>query len=256
MPLLIYLVLFLCYLLSCMITSRFRVNKFFRGLKISTKLQNDGLCNYAKIIRWMKKRIRSLQEDDPSEVWIKEQGIDNPTLFIDSYFRTSNSLILLLDFFTLGLLKLDVNLISVDCPVSLSLYFENLFDSEIKRHKKILFYICYPDGTVPRNWKLNLPALRTRGGHTFAEMVFFFKPELPGDHRLIITRLKRETKQQEIFYQYAGLHGVSGRLVKQIGGDWTSHFHVMDGTQRNLLIIAGLTLTVAILGLVISLTNL
>lgn len=104
-----------------------------------------------------------------------------------------------------------------------------------------------------RNWQFHLPALRNREANYTERMDHFFKPQIQGAHELIITKQHRTRPESgEVIhddYQYAGYGGLSGRPVRQINGWWTQSFYVSSGSEWRILILALVTLLVAICSL-------
>ena len=107
-----------------------------------------------------------------------------------------------------------------------------------------LLYIEYPNGKQVRPWMINIPKLAKKGDSCFAETNILFKPELPGDHRLIIGQVEG--------LQYADLYGVTDRDYKLISTNWTASFHIHSSLELRFYVAALLALIVSVFSLVIT----
>ena len=87
-------------------------------------------------------------------VFIDEQDIGRPTLLISAQFTTHHWL---LKYFP------RMSVIPVNKKIGLKLYFENLYDEEIKGHKGVDFWILHQEDNQVRPWRLNLPSLKNKG---------------------------------------------------------------------------------------------
>ena len=90
-----------------------------------------------------------------------EIPLNEPTILIIGKIRTTNKMILFLDFlsdiFTFGFIRFN-EIISVGEPAKLRLYFKNIskIQSEVSG-RTAEFQIIYPDSNMPsRNWKINM----------------------------------------------------------------------------------------------------
>ena len=202
----------------------------------------------SKMVENIRDRMRRYKKSE--KIFPEEGESDKPTLLIDTKFKTHNKL--------MRLLHLD-RILPIDSWIGLKLYFENRFNKEIEEKKGVLYKIQYPDSPQYRKWELNLPNLKKKGDRLVAETKYFFKPDIPGNHVLIITKLQNKGDHYgkiDPDVQYAGYYGIAGRKIKIIEGDWRGSFYVYSGLEYRIFIIVFLTLMVAILALVISLLRL
>lgn len=182
------------------------------------------------------------------KIFYDEQEIDKPTLLIGASYKTRNIFFCILNRITLGLLGLD-KILTIESPIGMKIYFENLYDQEIEGRKGVDFHINYPNSPQIRPWKLNFPNLKKKGDCCYAETKTLFKPEIPGNHELIITNVSRQL-------QYADYHGLTGRKFKKIDGMWRGSFYVYSMMESRILIIIIFTLIVSFIALILSLIHL
>ena len=171
-----------------------------------------------------------------SNIFHSDQSINKPTLLINSEIQTHNKF--------LRLIKLK-EILPVTDFVRLKLTFKNMHDSEIKEFKDVPFAIIYPDGSQFRPWKINIPNLIKKDDCCFAETDILFKPEVPGNHRLVIKHIDG--------LQFADLYGLTDRKFKIIDKDWTASFYIYSSLELRFYVIALLALIVSLFSLVIAL---
>jgi hypothetical protein len=144
-------------------------------------------------------------------VFIADQEIRRPTLLISAEFSTHH-----------WLLKRfrKLSIFPVNQRMGLKLYFENLYTEEIPYTKDVQFFIIHLGDQQLRYWRLNLPNLKKRGDSCVAEIETFFKPEVPGTHKLIIDKVDG--------IQYAEKHGLTDRPYKLSSGQWPASLLCMQ----------------------------
>jgi len=169
------------------------------------------------------------------EVFQNKQIIDRPTLLINAKFETHN--------WFLRLIKLKEVLPITDF-VKLKLSFQNLFETEISEIRDVPFIIEYPGGKQLRPWRINIPNLKKKNDTCFSESQYFFKPEVPGVHRILIGNVDG--------LQYADLYGVTDRDLKIIVNEWPASFNIIDSLELRLYVTATLALIISVLSLVIA----
>ncbi len=172
---------------------------------------------------------------DSDNIFISDQKIDKSTILINANFKTHNKF--------LKLIRLE-NILPVTYPVSLEIYFENLYNQEIEGFQNIAFYIEYPDSNQIRPWKLNVPKLKSKGDSCTAKSDKFFVPEVPGIHRLVINEIN--------VVQYADYHGISGRPYKLIDGNFISSFYIYSALELRFYFTAFSALIISLISLAIS----
>ena len=174
-------------------------------------------------------------------VFLKEQEITEPTLFIEAKFKRTFPTKTFPRHFLIELLKLPPfdflikykRRLYVEDWVGLELYFKNLHDSEVKP-QRVEFIILYPDGIQLRPWYFNIPNLKKKNDSCRDRITEFFKPQVPGTHRLVMKPLDS--------IQYAGKHGVTGRPLRIHSADWIETFHVHSVSENMLFVVTCMTL--------------
>lgn len=182
-------------------------------------------------------------------IFDKEADITESTLLINAEFKSQAKFLGIIPFRWVPFFK---ELLPVNSPVLVKLYFENLNDKEIPEIKKPKMDIYYPhalnvDQKPSRGWHLKrLPRLEKKGDFVYSETTRLFLPEMPGTHLLLIGH-------KESPYQFADYHGISDRKIKLIAGAWYATFHVLTTAEFYLYIVASLTLlsSIVILGFTI-----
>ena len=170
------------------------------------------------------------------EVFQSGQKIDRPTLLINAQFETHN--------WFLRFIKLK-KVLPITNFVKLRLSFQNLYNVELPEKKDVPFIIEYPSGKQIRPWRINLPHFKDENDSCFSESQYFFKPEVPGVHRILIGNVDG--------LQYADLYGVTDRELKIIAKDWTASFNIIGSLEMRLYVTATLALIISVLSLVIAL---
>ncbi len=183
---------------------------------------------------FLSSNFRECKKSD-EKIFHGDQEISQPTLLIRAEYKTHNKFLKLI-----GLRRI----LPVTHRIGLKLYFQNLYNEEIKAKQNVEFYIEYPDGKQLRPWRINLPNLKNKDNCVFAETKTLFKPEVPGTHRLIIKQIEK--------VQYADLHGITDRPYKQISGVWASSFHIHSEIEYRFYIIAFVALIVSFSSLIVS----
>ena len=188
-------------------------------------------------------------------VFVKEQEITTSTLLIEAKFKRTFPTMTLQRYLLIELLKLPPldflikfkQRLYVEDWVGLELYFENLHDSEIEQ-QSAAFYILYPDGIQFRPWRLNIPNLKKKGDCCKDNIKEFFKPQVPGTHRLAVKPVHG--------LQYAGKHGVTGRPLRFHSNDWIETFHIHSVSDNRMFVVASMTLAATVVVLFITLCTL
>lgn len=175
------------------------------------------------------------------KIFHSEQEFDRSTLLINAKFNTHGNFFKILGNIGFG------QILPITEIIGLELYFENLYDEEIKGRENVAFYIEYPNTKQIRPWKLNIPSLKNKNDNCSAKIETLFKPEIPGSHRLIIKKIDG--------VQYADYHGLTDRPYKQIADDYSSSFYISSEMEIRPFIIAFIALIVSILAVGISLFN-
>jgi hypothetical protein len=170
-----------------------------------------------------------------TEVFQSEQIINSPTLLLNARFETHN--------WFLRLIKLK-EVLPITDYVKLKLSFQNLFDLEIPEIRDVPFIIEYPGGKQFRPWRINIPNLKEKNDSCYSESRYFFKPEVPGVHRILIDKVDG--------LKYADLYGVTDRELKIISNKWPASFNIVGSLEVRLYVTATLALLISILSLIIA----
>ena len=176
------------------------------------------------------------------KIFHSDQEISKPTILIRAEFETHDR------FLRFTRLK---QLLPITSPISMKIYFKNLYHEEIKGIKGVAFNIYYPGKQQMRPSRIDLPGLKASGKYgdcVYSETRTLFHPEIPGTHRLTIENSIDNRK----YMQFADFHGVTDRPFKLIGGDWTCSFHVSSEMEYRLYLTAFGALAVSLLSLLIS----
>ena len=119
-----------------------------------------------------------------------------------------------------------------------------MHDSEINEIKNVPFIIIYPDGYQIRPWRIDIPKLVRKNDCCIAETDILFKPEVPGNHRLLIKEIDG--------LQFADLYGVTDRKFKISDKDWISSFNIYSSLELRFYVAALLALIVSVFSIVIA----
>ncbi len=134
------------------------------------------------------------------------------------------------------------------CFYGLRLYFENLYDEEIKGHKGVDFWILHQEDKQVRPWRLNLQSLKNKGDCCVSSIHTLLKPEVPGSHRLYIKKIEG--------LRYADKHGLTNRPYKLCGDDWPASFYVCSNLEFGFYKMAYLALAISVCSLIVSIISL
>lgn len=224
-----------------------------QGIKIAL-----GYYGFLGVLALIASRTRRKPDIVPScrpGIFLREQEITEPTLYIEAKFKRTFPA-------ASWLRKLFVKVVSTIWPltfllkykrrlyvedwVGLQLHFENLWHVEIEG-QPVKFVILYPGGVQIRPWVLNMPNLKE--GDACKEYIEdFFKPQVPGTHRLVIQSIPN--------VKYAGPSGVTGRRYRFHQTSWMEVSHIHSISENRQFAMSWLMLIASVLMLGVALVTL
>ena len=220
--------------------------------------------------------MRATEEERSEEIFVSHQEVDRSTLLINPEFRSKSRILKFLDTITARIFSLTTSIFPVGRPIGLKLQFENLYTEEIVG-RKVRFFVRYPDypgdttrlrlyhgkesgrkdalileeGTeynFPRKLFLNIPTLKGNDRCYGETKRWFFVPEVPGTHQLIIVNIPD--------VRYAAYYGLADREYAFIEGAWSASFHVSTIAEYRMLLLVFGTLFLSVVTLAITVANL
>lgn len=176
---------------------------------------------------------------DWTRIFNQGDGIRGKRLLLQANFTTDNFLLELLR--PIGLNKI----LPIGNLVHLRLGFRNIGDEVIPDIENIEWRIHYPHGSIQlRRWTLNIPNLEVGQG-VWTEPEWFFMPEVPGHHTMVLLRPNNSEIEEIEDLRYASAYGLIGREYALIDDMWKASFYILNRGEYITIIIILATVVLA-----------